>query len=404
MPPEAWSFTRRAIDLRCASNSTSSDGPAAKVDKAAEGIAGVGGDRDGGADKSGLKRDGEAMAPALHDASSAHAPAIRADTAPKLSGSVDDILARRRRQDMLERTGSERYLPTEDPNAFLLPDNRLEPNERKWQKVFVALPWAVFLVMLAVPTWLVRSNLPWVKRMAEETEQEAAARAAAEAPARRIPDFVIVNFGQMPDILERPFPTLLMLFDPGTFASKAFLPACRDLGSLLRAAGVPVAFAALDMSKTPGPPDEFMWEYPRALSPYFQLVLPRAHDGEAGVVDYDGRWSVRGLAEAARSLAGPRAPLLPADDLDNLECGLERLRDALFELLFMGEAVQTASQPGRMRRWFGRPEPSVRVESGEGREGDLATADAAILSEGLHAAATICEASVRKRDRGERHS
>ncbi|CAE7847614.1 unnamed protein product, partial [Symbiodinium necroappetens] len=131
-----------------------------------------------------------------------------------------------------------------------------------------------------------------------------------------VADFQVVNFGQMPDVLERPFPTMLILFHPATFASKVFVPALRDLEGLLRKAEIPVSITALDLTAsphtkcvqeeredskpgrkktTPGGTDVAR----KAVAPHIQLILPRSMDGEAGVVDYDGVWDARSLAKAA---------------------------------------------------------------------------------------------------------
>eukprot|EP00931_Biecheleriopsis_adriatica_P108263 TRINITY_DN82593_c0_g1_i1.p1 TRINITY_DN82593_c0_g1~~TRINITY_DN82593_c0_g1_i1.p1 ORF type:complete len:418 (+),score=89.74 TRINITY_DN82593_c0_g1_i1:30-1283(+) len=271
--------------------------------------------------------------------------------AKEVDNSIEGILARSRRKELIERVGpqAERYLPTEDPNAFLLPDSRLEPAERTWQKVFVALPWAVFACMLAAPLLLVRGNLPFIQKRAEEERQAAARRASAAAVTERVPEFQIVNFGQMPDVLERPFPTVLVLFHPGTFASKVYLPALHDLECVLRRTGIPVSLAAMDMTASPAPPDSFLWEYPAAMSPHIQLIVPRATDGEAGVIDYDGRWTASAIAAASRSLAGPGAPELQLEDLQALDVGIERLRDLLFELYFVEDGVADKQQANAER-------------------------------------------------------
>eukprot|EP00439_Symbiodinium_sp_Y106_P077437 s242_g16.t1 len=225
---------------------------------------------------------------------------------PAVDNSIEAILARSRRKELMARAGpgAVRYLPSEDPNAFLLPDNRLEPAERKWQKLFVALPWLTFAAMLALPTLLVHGNLPYLLQRAEHEKQAVGRRVAL---ADRVADFQIVNFGQMPDVLERPFPTMLILFHPAT--GTVFVPALRDLEGLLRKAEIPVSIAALDLTASPYtkcmqqvqpvPPDAFLWEYPAAVAPHIQLILPRSMDGEAGVVDYDGVWDAQSLAMAA---------------------------------------------------------------------------------------------------------
>eukprot|EP00930_Biecheleria_cincta_P100983 TRINITY_DN92609_c0_g1_i1.p1 TRINITY_DN92609_c0_g1~~TRINITY_DN92609_c0_g1_i1.p1 ORF type:complete len:392 (-),score=80.32 TRINITY_DN92609_c0_g1_i1:31-1206(-) len=282
-------------------------------------------------------------------------PSSAATVEPEKSvKSIEDILIESRRKELIERVGPhvERYLPTEDPNAFLLPASRLEPAERTWQKVFVALPWAVFACMLAAPLLLVKGNLPFLQKRAEE-ERQAAERRASAIETDRVPHFQIVNFGQMPDVLERPFPTILFLFDSATYSSKVFLPAIRDVERLLREAGIPVGVAALDLTASPLPPDSFMWEYPSAMSPHFQLVMPRATDGEAGVVDYDGRWSAAGLAAAASRLAGPRMPDVAREKLQQLDMDIEKLRDLLFELMFLDDGAPAEVQASWWRRWGG---------------------------------------------------
>merc|ERR1712194_692523 len=83
------------------------------------------------------------------------------------------------------------------------------------------------------------------------------------------------------------------------------------------------------------PPDDFLWQYPRPLAPFFQLILPRARDGDSGVVDYDGRLGATALCEAARRVAGPYPPKVPDEKLDELEEAAIKLRDELFELSFV---------------------------------------------------------------------
>merc|ERR1712216_307590 len=112
---------------------------------------------------------------------------------PKPVESIDDILIRTRRKELIQRVGPhvERYMPTEDPNAFLIPDSRLEPEERSWQKVFVTLPWAVFACMLATPLLLVSMNLPWLQKRAEEMRNSSKELGEDEVP-RPLPEFQIV--------------------------------------------------------------------------------------------------------------------------------------------------------------------------------------------------------------------
>jgi len=253
--------------------------------------------------------------------------------------SIESLLARKTRHDLQEQVGPavERYLPAEDPQALLLPPSRLTPAERVWQRVFVALPWAVFACMLATPLFLLRANLPFLQRRAEDEREAAAERSGAVTSADVLPEFNVVAFAGMPDILERRVPTLVLLFDPATLASKIWVPAFRDLATALRESGVAVCVSALDLSASPRPPDTFLTEYPAALSPHLQLVLPRASDGEAGVLDYTGPWTVDALTQAARKLAGPRAPELAEGTVEHMEVDVHQLRDSLFEFQFVDE-------------------------------------------------------------------
>lgn len=320
---------------------------------------------------------------------------------PKKVESIDDILIRTHKRELIQRVGPhvERYMPSEDPNAFLLPDSRLEPEERKWQKIFTALPWAVFAIMLATPLLMVGTNLPWLQKRAEAFRNANKAREDDEVPSH-LPGFEVVNFGQMPDVLERPFPTMLMIFHPSTFASKLFIPVLRDLSELFRAAGIAVSIAALDLSAFPQPPDEYLWDLPPALSPHMQLVLPRARDGEAGVMDYDGRWNVVALADVGKRLAGQYAPAVPREDLVRLESQLERLRDLLFELVFLdgsAESSGAARGPASKPSWLGRMFGSASAKSASPARGDLADLECEVdFSGGVAAAVSSCEAAMMK--------
>merc|ERR1711862_909260 len=100
----------------------------------------------------------------------------------------------------------------------------------------------------------------------------------------------------------------------------------KDLDRIMRSVGIQVAVAALDLAAEPGPPPDFSWEYPGALAPFLQFVLPRARDGEAGIVDYEGRWTVAAIAEAAADLQGPIRPELPAGEVVELDSLLVRPR------------------------------------------------------------------------------
>lgn len=237
-------------------------------------------------------------------------------------------------EDILRRV---RYSPSEDPQALLVPDNRLEPAERWWQKVFTITPWIVFAGMLAIPLLLVSTNLTWLQQRAEARkprEEEAVVEA-------RLPGFEVVSFARMPDILDRPFPTLVFLIDTRTFASQVYLAALPDLARVLVGAGLHVSVAALDLRAEPHPPSMFLWEYAPPLTPYLQLVVPKAVDEEAGVIDHQGSWTALSLVETARKLAGPHAPRVADEEVERLNQGIESFRDALFEAVFVDGRAPT---------------------------------------------------------------
>ena len=76
---------------------------------------------------------------------------------------IEELLLQRRKQDYMEMYPDrdvkefERYLPSSDPYAFLIEDSKLTEKERIWQKIFVALPWVVFVAMVCTPFVLVHS-------------------------------------------------------------------------------------------------------------------------------------------------------------------------------------------------------------------------------------------------------
>jgi len=154
------------------------------------------------------------------------------------------------------------------------------------------------------------------------------------------------------------------------------------------------------MSAKPQPPHDFLWEYPPALTPHLQLVIPRAREGEAGVVDYDGRWSVLAIADAAKRLAGPYAPAVPAEELSRLETQLDRLRDLLFELVFLEGSAESSEisrqgseRPSFLARLFGRASPKVAAQPKGLAENLEAKLD---ISGGVAVAIASCEDALRE--------
>jgi len=259
----------------------------------------------------------------------------------------------------------------------------------------VALPWLVFACMLAMPLLLVRMNLPWLEKRADKDRLASQSRTASVVQAARIPPFEVINFGQMPDVLDRPFPTMVLLFDSSTISSKIFLPAIQDVEVLLRQAGIPVSVVALDLSAHPCPPDSFLWQYPRAMAPYLQLILPRSHDGEAGVIDYDGQWSAQAIIETTRRVAGTRVLGISHDDFSSVDNGISCFRDALFELLFVNESAPpihgaASAQPPWWRRLLGASQSKTGPAEAELLAATAETERSLVLTGGLSVAAVSC--------------
>merc|ERR1712113_265067 len=109
----------------------------------------------------------------------------------------------------------------------------------------------------------------------------------------------------------------------------------------------------LDLAAEPGPPSAFLWQYPQATAPHIQLVVPRLQDGEAGIIDYDGPFSAAGITHAARKLAGPQAPQVSPEDLSRIDAYIEKLFDALFDLLFIEDSTK-CSQSNERSSWWRR--------------------------------------------------
>merc|ERR1712086_200340 len=114
--------------------------------------------------------------------------------------------------------------------------------------------------------------------------------------------------------------------------------------------------------------------------------------GEAGLVGYDGRWSIAALAGVARRLQGPYAPAVPPEDLARVELQIERLRDLLFEIVFLegstessGAAMQGAGKASWLGRLFGSGPAKATAQVREDLESKLD------FSGGVAVAVSSCE-------------
>lgn len=75
---------------------------------------------------------------------------------------IEQLLLERRKQEYValypdrDLKELERYLPSSDPRKFLVEEEKLSPQERRYQKLFAGLPWLAFVGLLSIPYLLVR--------------------------------------------------------------------------------------------------------------------------------------------------------------------------------------------------------------------------------------------------------
>uniref|UniRef100_A0A0G4FW09 Transmembrane protein n=1 Tax=Chromera velia CCMP2878 TaxID=1169474 RepID=A0A0G4FW09_9ALVE len=213
---------------------------------------------------------------------------------PSIDTAKELILQRRRRQYIQEYEGGpvDRYLPAENPHRFMVEALKLTPEENVFQYVFAGASVLSFLALVAFPFWYFGVFTPYL----EEQRPQEAAGAQVGVPALPGPFEVLGGFQKMADVLERPFPTLLLLFrDDGVrrgkgeekdFFGEANLRLFKRVSELLSKHKVPLAVSALDVSD-PSVPPKFSEAVPASATPWAQLVVPFAKDGEAGLCDID---------------------------------------------------------------------------------------------------------------------
>ncbi|KAF4662919.1 hypothetical protein FOL47_006008 [Perkinsus chesapeaki] len=270
--------------------------------------------------------------------------------------SVEQALLDERRKkymELYESTGIARYLPPKDPNSFLIEKERLSGTEQRAQRVFAFLPWLTFGIMLVAPYY----GMKWAlaKIDAQVAAEAAAAATEAQSEPRAIAEdsehpldsigFRVMDYWALPEVLESPLPHLLVLYD-NTYASTVFLPVLRSLAaSLARATKGQMSTVAVELPKDEASKD-LLKQYPRSRSPHIQFIVPRAtSSGEAGVLDYGGRWNMQELvrtfilptllSRTAVTVAPERRRKL-VQDAQHLDVTTANLwSDCLFTLRFM---------------------------------------------------------------------
>eukprot|EP01068_Selenidium_serpulae_P003053 Selendium_serpulae@DN2855_c1_g1_i1.p2 len=96
----------------------------------------------------------------------------------------------------------------------------------------------------------------------------------------------------------------------------------------------PPRLELVDVSATPDVPLSHEEDRPRALGPYLQLVVPFALDGEPGVLDYRGEWTVSAVC-AFISAASEKLPVELKEAAEESDVETHNLADCLFASQFV---------------------------------------------------------------------
>ncbi|KEP60198.1 UNVERIFIED_CONTAM: hypothetical protein HHA_288710 [Hammondia hammondi] len=222
----------------------------------------------------------------------------------------------------------DRYGPPRDPSTLLLESHKLTREERWFQIVFVAAPWFFFLCMLSAPVLLAQYH---VKKLGERAS--LARQVAEELMEASDADFFhLCTFQDLREIVEQPLHAFLCFLHPDTLSSQVVAPLLRDVASLFKRLGIRASVALVDLSA--GVPERMQSEFPAALAPHGQLLLPFAFGGQqAAVVDFAELWTAAEIVKAvAAEVPGAQAAMAHTQELDDI---CEQLSDCLFSLAFV---------------------------------------------------------------------
>jgi hypothetical protein len=170
-----------------------------------------------------------------------------------------------------------RYLPT-DPTAFLVEDHRLGSAEKVTQTVSSITPWLIFGAFACAPFFVMKYNL-------DSMRNQPRVVLPVTKPKTRY-QFKQVVFSDMPDILERRFPTFVGGVS-NDYHSQILVVLIKELDTLLEKYNIDCSVCILDHRTAP---DTFKQEYP--LASFGQLVKPGNQ-----LVDFSGAWNLTDLVK-----------------------------------------------------------------------------------------------------------
>ena len=183
--------------------------------------------------------------------------AIKTEVKPGIESAVREVL---------KLAPINRYIPT-DSSAFLVERHRLTGTENIVQGLSSVLPWVILLVLGVSPLVFMQYNISKMSSLPKLPENAKPALISGE--------FKHILFSDMPEILERRSPTLVIIYSDN-FQSKVLLPLFRDLSKKFNICIMPSSSASR----------EFLKKYPTELCPFGHLILP-----DSKLVEYKGPWN-----------------------------------------------------------------------------------------------------------------
>jgi len=227
------------------------------------------------------------------------------------------------------RGPSYRYAPLSDNKLFFVEKHRLTLEERHFQVLFAIVPWFALLLMVAVPTFIVT----------RPTREDREPKTNRSQTVNNFP-FRIISFSELMDIVERQTPTIVFWYHPAIFASNVLLRMIEKLAKILNNDSR-LSIVALDMS-VGYIPEPLIAEKPMMLSPFLQLILPYALDGEPAMVDAQCPWSAVGILRFVEAMnIGVNFDEKTFSDAEIVDACTEEMKDNEFQIYFVDERPET---------------------------------------------------------------
>ncbi len=205
-------------------------------------------------------------------------PALAGDKNTQSTTRSDGLVVPELRMDRLAR-----YIPT-DSSSFMVEDHRLTESERATQTLSTYLPWVIFGVFATVPFLVMKYNLEKLSKASHSPSDQP-----MKAGFRQRAPFRVIQFRDMPEVIERRKPTLVGMFSDN-YHSSILLNVFREVDKLFEHYNVETGVVVYDVASADNP--DFTSKYPGSLGPYCQLVMP----GDR-LVDYEGPFTVESLLE-----------------------------------------------------------------------------------------------------------